>query len=82
MPFTYILTCKDGTLYCGSCIDMDKRLRQHNGLLKGGAKYTRGRRPVILFYKETYATLPEAMQREAIIKKLSRKQKISLAFDK
>lgn len=75
MPYTYILTCADGTLYTGSCIDIDKRLKQHNGLLKGGAKYTTGRRPVTLSYAEEYATKSEALKREIQIKKLSRQEK-------
>ncbi|HED06305.1 MAG TPA: GIY-YIG nuclease family protein, partial [Ignavibacteria bacterium] len=36
----YILKCSGDTLYTGSTVDMNKRLREHNGLLKNGAKYT------------------------------------------
>ncbi|MDL2272304.1 GIY-YIG nuclease family protein [Desulfovibrio sp. OttesenSCG-928-I05] len=44
--YVYILECADGTYYCGVTTDMERRLAQHNGLLPGGAKYTRPRRPV------------------------------------
>lgn len=80
MPFIYILKCIDGTLYTGSCIDVDKRLKQHNGLLKGGAKYTSGRRPVQLLYTEEFETLSQAQKREYQIKKLSRSEKEKLLY--
>ena len=44
----YLLLCADGTLYCGVTTDVRRRLDEHNGLRAGGAKYTRGRRPVRL----------------------------------
>lgn len=78
MPFTYILHCSDGTLYCGSTNDLGKRLKQHNGLLKGGAKYTSGRRPIQLVYTEEFETLSQARQREHQIKKLSKVEKEKL----
>jgi len=31
--------------YVGITTNLDKRIKQHNGLLAGGAKYTRARRP-------------------------------------
>ena len=46
----YILRCKDNTLYTGITDDLNKRLKAHN---EGkGAKYTRGRGPVQLYYWE------------------------------
>ena len=78
MPFTtYLLRCSDGTLYCGSTPDMERRLHEHNHL-KTAAKYTRGRRPVELAYSETFETLAEARKRENAIKKLGRKEKDGL----
>jgi len=73
----YILKCSDGTLYTGSTVDMPKRLREHNGL-KSGAKYTRGRRPVILAYEEECDTLSISRAREAEIKRMSRGEKLEL----
>lgn len=74
---TYILSCADNTLYCGSTNDLQKRLHAHNNL-KSGAKYTRARRPVTLVYSEEFDTLSEAKKREHEIKKLSRTQKLQL----
>ena len=44
----YLLRCSDDTLYCGVTTNVQRRLAMHNGVLPGGAKYTRGRRPVKL----------------------------------
>ena len=78
--YTYILRCSDDTLYTGWTNDLPKRLKTHNA--GKGARYTRGRLPVKLIYYETFATKKEAMQREAQIKKLSRKQKLSFVLTK
>ncbi len=78
MPFTtYILNCKDNTLYTGATNNLVKRLKEHNQSKKG-AKYTRVRRPVNLVYSEEYQTLKEARSREYAIKQLSRDEKLAL----
>ncbi len=74
--FVYILRCSDGTLYTGWTKDIEKRLAAHNRGI--GAKYTRGRIPVELLYKEEYETKEEAMTREVAIKTFSRKAKTQL----
>lgn len=76
--FTYIVECSDKTLYSGICKELEKRIKQHNGALKGGAKYTRSRRPVILRYFKEFETKSTAMQEEAKLKKLDRSEKIRL----
>ncbi len=78
MICVYMLKCSDGTLYTGSTIDLEKRLREHNGELKNGAKYTRARRPVELVYKEECETIAIARMREAEIKRMSREEKLEL----
>ncbi len=75
--FVYILRCADNTLYTGICKDVARRLKEHNTSSKG-ARYTRSRRPVTLVHVEQQASRSEAAQREAAIKKLSRKQKLAL----
>lgn len=69
----YILECADGTLYTGITDDLDKRLKAHNS--GKGAKYTRGRGPVTLRYRELCADHSAALRRELEIKRLSRPQK-------
>ena len=73
MNYTYLVRCRDGSLYCSWTNHLDERIKAHND--GKGAKYTRCRRPVELVYYETFDTKEEAMRREAAIKKLSRPQK-------
>lgn len=76
--FVYMVRCADGTLYTGIATDVQKRMNQHNGLIKGGAKYTKARGPVELVYVETSASRSEALMREHQIKKLDRPAKLEL----
>lgn len=76
MNYTYILKCKDETLYTGWTNDIEKRLKAHNA--GKGAKYTKTRRPVELVYLEHFATKEEAMKREYAIKQMSREKKLEL----
>lgn len=75
--FVYILECSDGTLYCGWTNNLQKRLEEH-AAGKAGAKYTRGRRPVRLVYRERCPTRSDALKREREIKRLSRAGKLHL----
>ena len=72
MNYTYILKCKDDSLYTGWTNDLKKRITSHNA--GKGAKYTKARRPVELVYYEEFQTREEAMKRE----QLSRKEKEAL----
>ncbi len=74
----YILRCADGTLYTGVARDPARRLRQHNGELAGGPRYTSGRRPVELLWSESATDRGSAQQREARIKRMSREEKLAL----
>ena len=78
----YILRCADNSLYTGVTTDMSRRLDQHNGLVKNGAKYTRNRQPVELVYQENSASRAEACKREYAIKCLSKSQKEQLIANK
>jgi putative endonuclease len=76
MNYTYILRCKDDTLYTGWTNNLEKRVEAHNA--GKGAKYTKARVPVELVYYEQFETKEEAMSREYAIKRLTRKQKEKL----
>jgi putative endonuclease len=76
--FTYIVKCADGTYYTGKTPNLLKRIKQHNGELAGGAKYTKIRRPVILHYFEEHVSNKLAVRREFELKKLTHKKKENL----
>ena len=76
--FVYILRCADNSLYTGITTNVDKRLDQHNGVDKCGAKYTHGRRPVTLVYQESSNSRSAASKRECAIKTLNKPQKEQL----
>lgn len=75
----YILRCRDNTLYTGITTDVEKRLEAHRS--GKGAKYTRGRVPLELVYRETCGSHSEALKRELWVKKLSREKKLELIRD-
>lgn len=78
--FFYLARCADGTLYVGSCNDLQEREERHN---EGkGAKYTRDRRPIKMMYSEECKTLAEARRRELQVKKWRRMKKENLAEGK
>jgi len=74
----YLVRCADDSLYAGIATDVERRLQQHNGERVGGARYTRGRRPVALVWQEACDDRSGALRREAEIKKLSRQEKMKL----
>ena len=60
--YLYILRCRDGTLYTGITTDVEKRFEAHCS--GKGAKYTRGRGPLELVYRETCQNHSQALKRE------------------
>ena len=72
----YILECGDGTLYTGITDNLPNRIKMHES--GRGAKYTRGRGPLILRYSEICTDHSHALQREMAVKRLSRQQKLLL----
>lgn len=74
--FVYILLCNDNTFYIGYTKNLENRLFKHN--IKKGAKYTRGRTPVVLKYFEQFETLSQALKREYFLKHLTKPEKNNL----
>ena len=70
----YILRCADGTLYCGMTNNIIKRLEAHRS--GNGAKYTRGRLPVILEAYRSVESKSEALKLENKVKKQPKHKKI------
>ena len=74
--YLYILRCKDDTFYTGITTDVEKRLEVHRS--GKGAKYTRGRNPLELVYRECCENHSHALKRELAVKKLTRQEKEKL----
>ncbi|WP_251449385.1 GIY-YIG nuclease family protein [Vermiculatibacterium agrestimuris] len=72
----YILRCGDGSLYTGITTDVERRLALHRS--GKGAKYTRGRSPLTVVYREEQPDKSAALRREAAVKKLTREEKLAL----
>ena len=78
MHYIYLVRCSDDSLYCGWTTDLKRRIDAHNGHIPGGAKYTRGRRPVTLVYAESFHQKQEAQRREYAIKRMAKTKKLRL----
>ncbi|MGI1660558.1 MAG: GIY-YIG nuclease family protein [Desulfitobacterium sp.] len=73
MYWVYILLCAGKTLYTGTTPQLERRIKEHN---EGkGAKYTRGRRPVVLKQAWVVENRSQALRLEAFIKRFSRQEK-------
>ncbi len=69
----YILECGDGSFYTGITKELDRRLAEHED--GSGAKFTRGRGPFKVVYKEAQPSMGAALRRELEIKSLRRPAK-------
>lgn len=71
----YCLERVDGRkTYVGYTVNLAKRIRQHNGELVGGAKYTHGGKWVVRWMVSGFRTKNEAMSFEWHWKRQTRKQ--------
>jgi putative endonuclease len=74
--FVYIARCADDTLYTGVARDVQERLLAHNA--GRGARYTRGRGPLVLCAVRRCASQGEALRLELAVKRLPRADKLRL----
>ena len=66
MFYIYVLKSqKDGNLYIGSSGDLKTRVKAHNS---GKVRSTKGRKPLVLVYYESYLTKTEARGKENFYK--------------
>jgi predicted GIY-YIG superfamily endonuclease len=72
----YIVRCADGTLYTGITKDVARRYQQHNA--GTASRYTRSRLPVKLIYREVHPSQSSALKREAAIKAMNRREKLTM----
>lgn len=71
--YFYVLKCLDGSFYGGYTNNLDRRIKMHND--GKGAKYTRGRGPVVLLFKKGFENKSDALKAEYEFKSWSRKKK-------
>ena len=76
--YVYILESSDHATYVGATVDLDRRLRQHNKEIKGGAHATsvrvvKGETWTRVCYISGFPDWPAALQFEWRLKQLSRK---------
>jgi predicted GIY-YIG superfamily endonuclease len=76
--FVYLLECTDNATYVGATVDVDRRLRQHNKEIKGGAhatgaKVAAGKSWTRVCYVSGFPDWSSALQFEWRWKQLSRK---------
>ena len=74
--WVYLLSCADGSLYCGWTTDIERRLAVHAS--GRGARYTRSRLPVALALALPMPDARAARREEARVKRLPRAAKLAL----
>ena len=77
--WVYLARCGDGTLYCGIARDVRARIAAHGS--GKGARYTRGRGPIVLLAAHRCWGQGTALRIESAIKGLSRSEKLEAATD-
>jgi len=71
----YVLISPTGRFYIGVTTRLKRRLRQHNGELKGGARATRMHRPWALLCSFKYENRSEAQKAEYRVKQWTHHEK-------
>jgi putative endonuclease len=69
----YMVRCRDGKLYTGIATDIERRIAEHQA--GKGAKYLRGRAPLMLVFKKKIGSRSLALKVEQAIKKLPKCRK-------
>lgn len=82
MYFVYLLLCSDNSTYIGATVDLEKRLRQHNQEIKGGARMTgakvkKGESWNRVMYVSGFPNWQSALQFEWRWKQISRMRRIN-----
>ena len=78
--YLYLVRCGDGTIYTGISNDVPRRLAEHRA--GKGARYLRGRGPLVLERKIRVGGRSHALKVELRVKRLSRGKKEELIAGK
>ena len=65
--YNYIIYNENGNTYNGYTTNLSRRLKQHNGVIKGGARYTNGKGPwkyLMILYDGDWTSISDAKKVE------------------
>jgi putative endonuclease len=74
--WVYMLRCRDGSLYTGWTVDLERRLARHHA--GTASRYTASRLPVALAFAQPMPDRTAARREEARIKRLPRAAKLAI----
>ncbi len=74
----YLVRCHDGSLYTGITTNVTRRFVEHQKNSGAGAKYLRGRGPLVLVFQKKLGGRSLAMGVESKVKKLPKVRKEEL----
>ncbi len=74
----YLIRCYKGSLYTGITTNVARRFVEHQGNNGVGAKYLRGRGPLLLVFQKKLGSRSLALGVESKVKKLSKARKEEL----
>lgn len=77
----YLVRCHDGSLYTGITTNVARRFAEHQENYGAGAKYLRGRGPLVLVFQKKLGSRSLALGVESKVKKLSKARKEELIRD-
>ena len=76
--YLYLIRCHDGSLYTGITTNVGRRFAKHQENKGAGAKYLRGRGPLMLVPEKKLGSRSLALTVESKVKKLSKARKEEL----
>lgn len=81
MWYVYLIENTEGIYYCGITKDIFRRLKEHNGELPGGAKFTKRGRPWTMLWATGVITRSDALKLESKVKKTRKSNKLAVLKD-
>lgn len=73
--YLYMIRCRNGSLYTGITIDVERRLAEHQSQGKKCAKYLKGKGPLELVYSEEAGDRQKALSAEIRVKSQTKANK-------
>ncbi len=74
----YLVRCHDGSLYTGITTNVARRFMEHQENSGAGAKYLRGRGPLVLVFQKKLGSRSLALGVESKVKRLPKARKEEL----